>query len=49
MTAMDDKTTVYVAMINDRHSDTEPYVFLTADEAIKTATIIMICTAGGCQ
>lgn len=29
--------TVYVAMINDRHSDPEPYLFSTAAEAIDYA------------
>lgn len=30
-------TTVYVVMINDRHSDPEPYVFSTAERAIAYA------------
>lgn len=28
---------VYVAIVADRHTDTEPYVFSTADAAIKYA------------
>lgn len=31
------KTPYYVAIVNERHSDTEPYLFITAEAAIAFA------------
>jgi hypothetical protein len=38
---MTEPTTVYVAMICDRHTDPEPFVFTTADAAIEYAKTAM--------